>query len=180
MTGNIVKTSIFMVPLRKIGRTYCLLIDGLVKISKDSQIYALMMKFWDGAKINFKYSFLGRIFGIKKENNPVILQNSRFVRWLTDMLGSLKFKVIGCGRTSEAIKITTELKEEMYLSPFKSIGIILFAATFANILFSLAFHRQMGAFAWIIRLMFLFVGIASFYCNADWKTIKETSFFLRE
>jgi len=153
----------------------------LYKIFIGSQTYRLIIRFWEGMKIYLRYSFLGRISHKDKEreDNFFILDNSRFVRCLFNTLQALKLKIANYKKTSDVVKIGSELKQEAHSFPLRTIGIILLAAILTNISLSIVFNKEIGLFHWIIKIILLSIGIGSLGNTADWKTIKERSLFLR-
>lgn len=179
MLRNFATTSVFILALQRIQRA-CYSISGqLYKIFIESQTHRLIIKFWDATRAGFRYSFLSEILNTERDSNYPILDNSQFARWLSAVFATLRFRIVNYQMTSEVIKTTAELKQEVHSSPFKAIGIVLSAASSTDILFSLLFNREMKLTGWIFKAIFLSIGIGSLYINADWKTVKETSIFFK-
>jgi hypothetical protein len=160
-------------------KDYCFITDWLKKRYKDSQTYRLIKVFWEGTKINFRYRFLGKISEINKENNSVILNNSRFIRWVLNLSNIWKYRILNYAKTSIILESVKEIKKEVYFSPVKISSIIIVTAILTNISFSILFNKEIGLLSWVIRTLLFFAGLAGLSSNATWEDVKKTNFILK-
>lgn len=122
-----------------------------------------------------KYNFLGKAAEeIREENNPEILNNSKFIKWLLDGCRAWKDKAITYSGTSIVVKLI----KKIYFFPVKTISIILVPTILINILFFIKHNEEVGLLGWIIRVLFLFIGLGGVFCNAYWQDLKKGSFII--
>lgn len=162
-----------------VKKKYCFTIDWLDRIYINSQIVRLIETFWEGAKINFKYSFLRKITEIKEENNLVIFDNSRFVRWSLDIYKKWKYRLVNYPRISTTMDSIQEIKKGLYFFPIKTGSIIVVTVISVNILLSILLHKEIRLLGWIMRGLVLFIGLNGLSSQANWEDIKKTGFFLK-
>ena len=178
MLRSILETSATVVIFRGICRWYVYLEQKASYIYRDTQTYRLTKRFWEKAKVCFRYSFLGRITEIK-EANPALLDNSRAVRYSMNFYKRWKDEVIHYSKTSSTIKLAKDTKEELYFSSVKMISLIIIITILVNAILFVILQKQMELWSFLIRALFLFVGTAGLSCSADWPTVKKGSVFLR-
>ncbi|MBM3251223.1 MAG: hypothetical protein FJZ11_00375 [Candidatus Omnitrophica bacterium] len=106
------------------------------------------------------------------ENNPEILNNSKFISWLLRIGRALRDKMVNYPRTSISIGVLNRIS----LYPIKTIGIVLVAAILMDIFF---FNQGIGLLVWIIRALFLFIGLGAVFCDAKWQDLKESSVYYK-
>ena len=145
----------------------------------NSQTDRLLNIFSEKIKICFRYSFLGRITETKQINS-LVLDNSLVVQYLTNFYKKWKDKITNYLKTSLTISWAKDTKEELYFLPVRMIGIIVVIAIVVNVFLSLALQKQIGLWGWLMRGLFLFVGISGLFCTADWLAIEKSSIFLRK
>lgn len=81
---------------------------------------------------------------------------------------------------SSTISLTEDAKEQFVFSPVKMISAIIFTTVVVNTALSFILAKQIGLWGWLMRGLFLFVGISGLSCQADWSTVKKGSVFLRK
>ncbi len=180
MLKIIIRNSLFISLLRKTLEALSSIEQWLDKVYYDSQTYKIIARFGNGARINFKYSFLGRISEIFEERNIIILDNSMLAKWLLNLYNKWKLKIAGYTRTSRAMDQLVSVKRDIYFSPVKTGSIVVVAAILINIIFSVLLSEKIVLIGWIIRLIFLFIGLSGLFCNVDWEEVKKTSFLLKK
>jgi len=180
MLAIILKNSFFISLLRKTAEVISSIEQWLDKVYYDSQTYKIIARFWNGARINFKYSFLGKISEIFGERNIIILDNSMLAKWLLNLYNMWKLKIAGYTKTSRAMSQLVSVKRDIYFSPVKTGSIVVVAAILINIIFSVLLSEKIILIGWIIRLIFLFIGLRGLSCNANWEEVKKTSFVLKK
>lgn len=112
---------------------------------------------------------------IKKENNLVVLDNSRFTRWSLDIYKKWKHRIVNYAKTSIVMDSIQEIKKDLYFSSIKTCSTIVVTAISVNILVSILLHKEIGLLGWIMRILFLFISANGIFCNTDWQTIKSNS-----
>lgn len=110
--------------------------------------------------------------------NKNLLENSRavslFIR-LLDVYETCKERTIHYSGTS----IVAKLIKKIYFFPVKTISIILVTVILINIFFSIIFNQGIGLLGWIVRVLFLFIGLGGgVFCNASWQDLKKDSFII--
>jgi hypothetical protein len=168
--------SVFISFLKKAIRGYRLIESSLAEAYKDSLIYRLIRAFYEGARINLKYSFLGRITQISAES---CINNSKFIRWLLNAYNTRKESIINYAGASKFANSAKEFKNDFFSLPVKTAGILLIAAVLSNIFFSLLFKKEIGVSGWVIRGLLLLLALSALFCSATWQEIKDTSFILK-
>ena len=81
--------------------------------------------------------------------------------------------------TSKVIMMIKDVRNEIYFSPLRGLGLIMLAATFTNIAISLLLAKKSGPMAWFIRVNFLIIGVIWISCKVGLKKLKRTSLWLR-
>lgn len=175
---EILDTSIAISLLRYFYRWYGKIEQRLIDIYCNSQTWRLAKGFCAGVKTYFRYSFLGRITEIKQAS-PGVLDGSRVLQYLINFYKRWKDKIIRCSGTSLAACAAKDVKTELYLSPTKIISIIVVTAILVNAGLSIILHKQIVLWGWLMRGLFLFVGVSGLFCQADWLTLKNNSIILR-
>lgn len=174
--GGILDTSLLF---RYFSRGYGCLRHRLSYIYCNSQTYKVLNKFWEKIKVCFRYSFLGRVIEIK-QRTLVILDNSRAVQYLINLYKRWKDRVVCYLKTSLTISLAENTKEELNFSPVKIVSIILVTAVIVNLFLSVFLHKQISSGAWLMRGLFLFVGVAGLFCLTDWPTVRKSSVFFKK
>lgn len=170
-----VRTSKFASLLKKIFAVYCFIEGWLYTIYKNSKIHRLISSFWATTKASFEYCFLGRIAEIKVNDYSVILNNSNFMRWLSNKYNILKHIITKNSKSSTIIISIKETKKELYFLPIKTCGIIVVTSILINTALTILLKQKLGLSNWTIRILFLSIGLGGLFCDADWETIKSTS-----
>ena len=148
-------------------------------IYQNSKLFRLISGFFKIIKICFRYSFLGRISEIKQPSSDA-LAKSRAVRFLSHFYKKRKDKTIQHLKFSTVFKLTKDTKKNRYFAPMTTLSIIILTAVFINVLLSIAISRQINLWGWLIRGIFLLVGLVCLLCKTNWLTIKKSSMFLRK
>lgn len=146
---------------------------------QESQAHRLIKEFCVGTKINFKYSFLGKITEIKEEENFAMVKSSLVIQWLIDLYKKWKLKIISYLNISTIYSFEEELKKEFNFFLIRTTSIVVVVAILTNTIFSLLLKKEIGLFGWIMRGLVLFVGLSGLSSQASWEDIKKTSFFLK-
>lgn len=184
MLRALFKTSSFLLLLKMTRKIYRFMEGWVDRIYKESQTHRLIKISWEGINVNFRYSLLGKITEINNKDNLVILSNSKFVKWFLGVYKTCGERAISYLRinivTSTVMGWIGEAKKELYFLSVKTSSIILVTIISTNIFFSILLSREIGLLGWIIRMSFLFVGLAGLFCNARWKDIMRTSYFIRK
>jgi hypothetical protein len=176
---QILDTSIVVSFLKHLCRCYFPVEQRIEDMYRNSRTHKLISVFREKIKVCFRFSFLGRITDIKAQRHTIVLDNSRTFHCLIYFYKKLKNKIIFYLNTSKAAGLTKEAKEEFYILPVKTIGIIAVAAIIVNITISVILQRNISLWGWFLRALFLFTGISGLFCNAKWPVVKEGSIFLK-
>ncbi|MFQ5680441.1 MAG: hypothetical protein ACE5GG_00060 [Candidatus Omnitrophota bacterium] len=125
----------------------------------------------------FRYSFLGRITELNGEAvvSLAVWQNSYVVHRL--LRGHKRAGVIltrDYNNSSLAVLVRS-LQGGFRGSPALSLGIILTVAIFVNSGLSLALGREIRAWGWFLRVMFLFSGICFLLYRGAWGNLIKGS-----
>lgn len=166
------KTLLF---LRNMRRAYLRFEDRCGKIYQNSRAYEVGAGFWQGTKINFRPSFLGRITEPDNSIGPAVFEHSASLKWIIGKYNLWTQKTQAYFSASALNGITESLKEDFTTAPVKTGGIIIFTATLINILLSLLFHKEINLLGWCMRIVFLGVSFGGLFCNASWKQIEKGS-----
>jgi len=154
----------------------------LIEIYGNSHIYKLINRFVQIIKVGFRYSFLQflhRIFTIDIEMNMLTIKESFFASFSINLFTKTKRCSDNYLATSE---ISSWIREQCRIlqicAPLKNISIVIILTILVNIFFLILFNVKIGLSGWVIRSVFLFLGVSGLLCNADWQDIRKTSLFL--
>lgn len=96
----------------------------------------------------------------------LILVNSKLIKRLLSFYNKWKYNLLNYPRIKAVIRLTEKPEKKLYFARIKTIGVIAITAILTNIFFSILLKKEIGPIGWIIRLLFLFVGLAGLFCNA--------------
>lgn len=181
MLNDILQNSKLIFLLGKIRKSYVDLDTRIGTLYKDSRVYSLLDRLRRKAISSYKYSFFGRIAELgNKFNIILILENSIFFKWLLNYSKKWRKRIQKYLEESIIRKHIKKLKKELSSAPLKASGIILVTAVLTNIFFSLLLKKEIGLSGWVVRYLFLVIGILGLIKNsALWEGIKKTSFILK-
>lgn len=172
---GLVQDSKIVQAARNIAWAYNNLERGLDKIYQNSRVYKTLDLFWRGTKINFRYSFLGRITEINDQPNPAILENSLTVKKVIRFFYSWQDRITNCAKTSALVGNAQGLKKELYSLPVQTGSFIVLSAIITNIILSLVLHKEINTLSWIIRISLLIVSWGGLSSPVQWEELKKTS-----
>ena len=178
MLMELIETSIFISLLRKFGKVYCSVERLLLEASKNSRTCCLTQELWDKIKVCFKYSSLEKIAEIEIKD-IIVLNESKVVKWLINLYKKWSYKIIFYLKISRINYSVEQLKKKLHFLPVKTASIIIVTAILTNVIFSLLLRREISLLDWIIRGLLMFIGLAGLFCNSDYESIKETSWFMK-
>jgi len=116
---------------------------------------------------------------MKKEDNLVTLDNSRFIGYLLGIYRTWKYQILNYSSVSRVMNSAKKVKNGLCILPIKTSSIILVTMILTNIFFSVLFNKEIRLLGWLTRAAFLFLGLGGLFCNVSWNEIKKTSFLLR-
>lgn len=155
---------------------------GRVEVAyQNSKILYLRTFFRAGLARFLKYSFLRRIADIREGGSFEIPDNSRIIRYVINVCGNAKSRLISCADSSRAYAFLREISKEFYILPLRKTGIVIIAAVTVNTVLAFVFQAQIaGVWPWLTRGIFLFIGIAGLFCGSGWPELKSGSSFLKD
>lgn len=175
---EISSTSIAISLSRYLFELYSNIEQKLIGIYQDSETRRLAKGHCDRLKICFRYSFLGRITE-KKQTTTWGLNNSQTIQYLINIYIRCKNWIIQSFISSSTFNLAKNIKKQLPFSPLKRISIIIVAAITVNVILSITLQKQIGLWGWLMRGLFLFVGVTGLFCKADWPAVKRSSIILR-
>ena len=177
--GNWVSGSLSVGCLRKVCQGYLDLERGIDRLYQNSLVHKLFQALWQGTKINFRYSFLGRITEIDDAPRPDVLGNSKFVGWLLKRYVESSRAAVNCFANSLSGDHTRSLKRDLSSLPLRTGGTIAVVAIAVNVILSLLFHKEINSWGWLTRALFFSLGLAGLSSTIGWKELEGTSAVLR-
>lgn len=178
MAKEIPDTSIAVSLFRYVYRRYGKVEQKAIYLYQVSQTYGITQRLCKKIKIIFRNSFLGRGTEIKLVT-PEVLDNSRIVQYLISLHKRWREGPTDYLRTSLASGLVRGAKEGLSLSTARTAGTIIITIIIINAFLSLAIHKQIGLWGWLMRGLFLLAACAGLFSKADWPTIKSNSRILR-
>ena len=124
----------------------------------NSHLYKLIRIFCEKRSTYFKYSALASITA-KGQMSLGVLDNSRTIQYLFNFYKSWIGKIINYLGISLAAESAKSIKEQLSLFPVRVVSIILMTAVIVNLSLSIVLQRQIGLWGWLLRGLFLFVGV---------------------
>lgn len=167
-------------PLLRNNKSVLLL--WIYNLYKKSHIPNLLGCLYNRMTLYFKYTFLWKITEIKEKDILLILENSKFVSWLLGVYSPWKHKMTSYFRKSAVANLKDAIAKELYLLPVRTTSIILVTIIITNTFFSIVLlsrEKEITLLAWIIRVLFLIIGLAGLFCNVNFEDIKRTSFVVK-
>ncbi|MFA5089568.1 MAG: hypothetical protein WC510_00885 [Candidatus Omnitrophota bacterium] len=146
---------------------------------RNSWICEKSIRFSEVLLICLRMSFLGRISEIKPEGNYDIAGNSKAMQYLLLFYDRVTKRATHCLLASKTYITLVGLSREFNRRPVKALGVVILAATLVNIAVSLLFAKEILFMGWLIRGVFIFVGLGSLYCPAGWEELFKENFLLR-
>ncbi len=172
-------TSIVISLFRYFYKWYDYIEQRLIGIYHKSQTGRLAKGFCRGAKICFRYSFLGRISETKQTSSGAY-DRSWAVQYLINCYKRWKDKAMCYLRTSLAISLSKNTKKTLYFPPVRITSVIVVIAVITNVFLSIVLQKQISLWGWLMRGLFLFAGVVCLFCKADWVAVKSNSIILRK
>lgn len=177
--AEISDTSIIISKCRNFYRWYHYKEQRLRDILHNSQTYSLTKRFWAGIKICFRYSLLARITGSAQKTYS-ILENSRIVQFLFNLYKKWKINIMQFLKASSTTYLAKDTKEQLNFSPLRIISMIVITAITTNIVLSFVLQKPIGLWGWVMRGLFFSVAVLGLFSQADWRSVKGASVFLRK
>ena len=172
---NWVSGSLSVGCLRKVCQGYLDLERGIDRLYQNSLVHKLFQALWQGTKISFRYSFLGRITEIDDAPKPDVLGNSKFVGWLLKRYVELSRAAVNCFANSLSADYTGSLRRDLSSLPLRTGGTIAVVAIAVNVVLSLLFHKEINSWGWFMRALFFSLGLAGLSSTIGWQEIEKTS-----
>ncbi len=177
MTVNIlIKTSRFIEIFDKLS---IFLERGLLDMFRGSRVCGFIQHCKERIKFFLSYSVLGRLSEIKGGDRDFILAQSLVILWVVNIYKIWKQRIMQYIITSKSYSLFKEIEYNFKSSPLKTINIIMTSAVLVNVFLSLLIKQKISLFGWIMRGLFLFIGISGLNLNVDWQELKSSSVFLR-
>lgn len=176
MTRDIIRTSLFVTVLYKIQQ--CLRNNCLYNAFASSQTHNLFIKFYDGAKANFRYSFLGRITEIDQGQNYAILETSRAVRRLRELFDKYRDKILNYLKTSVIANSISTLTKNIYLFPVQTASIIIIIVMITNVSFALLLKNEIRLSGWLVYGILLLIACNGLHSKINLEELAKTSYFI--
>ena len=178
MLKEIIKASIFISALQKIYSQERFITDKLYKVFLESQTYKLMARFQEGSRVNFRYSFLGKITEIGQGQNYAILETSRAVRRLRELFDKYTDKILNYLKTSVITNSISTLNKNFYLFPVKTASIIIIIVLITNISFAFLLKNEIRLSGWLVYGILLFIACNGLYSKVSLEELAKTSYFI--
>jgi len=169
------ESSIFVRYLKKIGQDYLTMEKKIGSVYLSSFTHRLIRKTIEAIKIGFKYSIFGRLTEIDDDASRNFFETSRTTKILLNWIRNLKNKAMGFSTTSSFVISSKDMKHTFILRPLKVGGIIIITTIMTNLFLSIILQKQITLWGWLMRVLFLFIGISGLFCDATWEDIKKTS-----
>jgi hypothetical protein len=151
----------------------------LREAEKESRACGLWRVLREGAINNLVARLRDSCAYIKKQNLAYILDGSMTMQRIRSI----------CMRYIESAKLCAEgsfigisangIEKEFSVSWSTAAATVLVSATVTNMIFVVLYMTQVDLFGWLMRAVFLFLGLAGFSTSVDWKTVRNNSKFLR-
>lgn len=180
MYENLIDTSITTALLKYSYRKYQYIENIFIEIYKRSYIYKFFEAILRKIRIYYEYSLLSKIMQFEEKQDLTILaHNSRFVQFLINLYKRSTFNFNYYLKISKFANFIQSTKDRIYLSPTKTISIIVIIAIITNTALSLIFKRNIILGSWLLRSLFLFIGLSCLFSNINSQTLKENSITLK-
>lgn len=164
--------------LRIIKEKYIYIDRCLNSYYENSRVYYLSNRFFSGTSAFFQHSFLAEFTQVSAQENENMLINSK-IGYLVEQIRSRIASVLNHNDTSGIIILMRRIGKTISATPVKTGSIIMVLAIIMNIVITLLLKKEIDSFGWLMRAIFLFLGINGLFSNVDWPTIKNNSLILR-
>ena len=174
-TKQILDTSFTVSLLKNIYRLYSRTELRISNIYRSSQTHRMIPRFRERIRVAFRSSFLGRTTSLEQENNLALLDNSRIIQYLINFYRRQRNKIIYSLNSSKTVGLTKKPKAKFISPSVKMVGVIISTAIIANLVSSIILEKEINFWGYLIRGLFLFMGIVGLFCNLDWKILISNS-----
>ncbi len=179
LAARIIENSILISLAKRLAKGQSAFADLLYRIYAESRIYRVIRGLFIRTKIYFKFSFLGKITDLERQQDIAVLQESAVIRWLVNLYKIVKQRISIYLTYSRTNSLYLSLKKSFYFFPVKTISTIVISAVITNTALSIFLKREIGLLSFFMRLLLLFAGLSGLNSQADWPTAKENSLVLR-
>ena len=163
--------------LKKIRLWFLAVEEKISSVYLNSFTHRLIARAAESIKVGFKYSVFGRLTEINENVSRNFFETSRTIKILLNWIRNLKNKAMGFSTTSGFVISSRDMKHTFILRPLKVGGIIVITTIMTNLFLSIILQKQITLWGWLMRVLFLFIGIGGLFCNIDWPTLKTSSIF---
>lgn len=179
MLSSLTGSSILLFLVRKLNNKYNYSSERLHEIYKNSLIYIITKRICDKIKICFRYSLLGVITEGNKNGNLIIIDNSKYIRYLRDIYVTFRGRIVSYSMESRVIKFFLALRNKFYSLPVRSGSAIIIIGILINTSVSLLSQNKLGLWGWFMRAVILSLGWNGLYSYISWEELSKTSYFVR-
>lgn len=175
------ENSIFLRHLNKMskGCPYIYIEERISFICLSSFSYRLIKRITAELTNIVKFSSVGRLTNIDLYALQNFFETSRIMKVTLNWAQDLYSKLTDFFIASSTFISTKGLKFNFLLQPTKVGGAIAILTIMINSILSFLLQKHITLWGWVIRGIFLFIGISGLFCNSGWQDLKKTSFILR-
>lgn len=179
LCGAIIDSSILVRFFKKISIMQLSFELKMAEVLKYSQIYKIIDRFFNGIKVAFRNSFLGKITEIGGRPEPDFLGNSGFVKFLSRRCGSFIDTMVRYWLASRIAGFASQLKEKFYLFPVKTGSAVIIVVVLVNSLLSVSTITGLGVSGLLLRVILLFVAYNGLHSQVSLEDLGKTSYLLK-
>lgn len=173
------ENSIFLRHLNKMSKVYWYIEERISFIYLSSFSYQLTKGITAELIKIVKSSFLGRLARIDFYVLQDFFETSKIRKVILNWAQEPYRKLVDFSVASSAFIFIKGLKFNFLLQPIKVGGAIVILTIMINSILSFLLQKHITLWGWVIRGIFLFIGINGLFCHSGWQDLKKTSFILR-
>ena len=147
-------------------------------VIKNSCVYMACRRFSSWIREISLQSFFAKVSKAHISEDPVIFENSIFLKCMRDAVEKIKNRITAIVLNSKTLN-NLKLLTTKICNPFiKPIAVIIFTAVLMNITLIIILNKAIGPGGYILRIILLVAAFAGLYSDIDFTTIKNSSFFI--
>ena len=109
-----------------------------------------------------------------------MLEESKTAIFLAGLSGKLRSIMGNLIKNSRIAASSSDIKRGFFDKPVKMVSVFLFTAVSVNILSIAVFRREADLLDMVVKAAVLLLSLGGFFCNANWKDVKKSSFILNK
>lgn len=124
----------------------------------------------------FVSSLLGKVTDTSAEGGA---DTGRIAAYIASRIDNKQSFLTAYAGSSRVMVFIRDIGGHIYAAPVRALSVIIVSAIIINTALSFLSGITSGWFGWIMRAVFLSIGLCGLSCNAPWQSLKDSSLLLK-